>query len=62
MQDFPKSKYKILGIFNAMRNLGLQYARHITVLTPKSLVDTIKKDLNEAMGNYKGEVNYGRNL
>lgn len=53
MQDFPKSKYKILGIFNAMRNLGLQYARHITVLTPKSLVDIIKEDLSEALDNNK---------
>ncbi|MCQ2451350.1 MAG: WYL domain-containing protein [Clostridia bacterium] len=38
---------------NAMRAWGLQYARHITVLTPKSLVNTIKKDLIEAVGNYK---------
>ncbi len=38
---------------NAMRAWGLQYARHITVLSPQSLVDTIRKDLTEAMENYK---------
>lgn len=38
---------------NAMRAWGLQYARHITVLSPQSLVDTIKKDLTEAIENYK---------
>lgn len=38
---------------NAMRVWGLQYARHITVLSPQNLVDTIKKDLTEAMENYK---------
>ncbi len=39
--------------YEAMRNWALQYARHITVLTPKSLVETIKKDLIEAVENYK---------
>ena len=39
--------------YEAMRNWALQYARHITVLTPQSLVDTIKKDLTEAVENYK---------
>lgn len=38
---------------NAMRAWGLQYARHITVLTPQSLVDIIKKDLTEAIENYE---------
>ncbi len=38
---------------NAMRAWGLQYARHITVLTPQSLVDAIKADLKTAMGNYE---------
>ncbi len=38
---------------NAMRHWALQYARHITVLSPQSLVETIKKDLIEAIENYK---------
>lgn len=39
--------------YDAMRAWALQYARHIRVIAPKKLVDTIKKDLIEAIENYK---------
>ena len=36
----------------AMRKWALQYALHVTVLSPKNLVDEIKKDIQEAAKNY----------
>ena len=47
--------------FSAMRYWLLQYAPHVTVLAPQSLVDTVKADLIEAASRYstseKGECN-----
>lgn len=46
---------------DAMRYWLLQYAPHVTVLAPQSLVDTVKADLIEAASRYgasmKGETN-----
>lgn len=38
--------------YNAMRHWAMQYARHIKLLSPKSLVDTVKADLQEAADKY----------
>ena len=37
---------------NAMRRWALQYALHITVLSPSSLADQVHSDLKEALRNY----------
>ena len=37
----------------AMRKWALQYALHVRVLSPQSMVDGVKEDLNKAMGNYE---------
>jgi len=37
----------------AMRKWALQYALHVKVLSPKSLVEDIKKDIEQAWGNYQ---------
>ncbi len=39
----------------AMRHWAMQYARHATVLSPQSLVDTVAADLKEAVENYQQE-------
>ena len=39
----------------AMRFWALQYAPHVTVLAPQSLVDTVKKDLECAITSYSNE-------
>ncbi|MBQ6119814.1 MAG: WYL domain-containing protein, partial [Clostridia bacterium] len=36
----------------AMRHWAMQYARHVTVLSPQSLADTVAADLKEAAENY----------
>ena len=36
----------------AMRHWAMQYARHATVLSPQSLVDTVAADLREAASEY----------
>ena len=38
---------------NAMRRWALQYALHVTVLSPQSLADQLKTDLKTAMENYE---------
>lgn len=43
---------KVSVNLQAMRCFALQYARHITVKSPQSLVTEIKKDLTEAVENY----------
>lgn len=37
----------------AMRKWALQYALHVRVLSPESLVDEIKKDIEQALENYQ---------
>ncbi len=37
----------------AMRYWALQYSPYVTVISPQSLVDTVKKDLEGAVGRYK---------
>ena len=37
----------------AMRHWAMQYARHATVLSPRSLVETVAADLKEAVENYR---------
>lgn len=37
----------------AMRKWALQYALHVRVLSPKSLVEDIKKNIDQAWGNYQ---------
>ncbi|NCB41042.1 MAG: WYL domain-containing protein [Clostridia bacterium] len=39
--------------YNAMRHWAMQYARHIKLLSPKHLVDSVKADLQEAAENYE---------
>lgn len=38
---------------NAMQLWALQYARHIKVISPQSLVDKIREDIHSAIKNYK---------
>lgn len=38
--------------WSAMRHWALQYCRHVRVLTPTDLVETVKNDLKIAMNNY----------
>lgn len=38
--------------WHAMRHWALQYCRHVKILTPADLVQTIKNDLHEASKNY----------
>ena len=38
---------------NAMRRWALQYSLHVTILSPASLADQIKTDLNAALSNYE---------
>ena len=37
----------------AMRHWGLQYARHARILSPQSLAEQIRKDLQTATENYR---------
>ena len=37
----------------AMRHWAMQYARHATVLSPRSLADTVAADLKEAAEKYQ---------
>ena len=37
----------------AMRHWAMQYARHATVLSPRSLADTVAADLKEAVEKYQ---------
>lgn len=39
--------------WHAMRHWALQYCRHVRVLTPDDLVQTVKKDLQNAINNYQ---------
>ena len=41
--------------WHAMRHWALQYCRHVTVLSPPDLAQTVKKDLQEAFHNYETE-------
>lgn len=45
----------------AMRYWALQYAPHVTVLSPQKLVDDVKKDLTEAANRYQNESNKDKN-
>ena len=36
----------------AMRKWALQYALHVRVLSPRSMVESVKEDLKKAMENY----------
>ena len=39
--------------WHAMRHWALQYCRHVRVLTPNDLVQTVKEDLQNALNNYQ---------
>ena len=39
--------------WHAMRHWALQYCRHVRVLTPDDLVQTVKQDLQNAINNYQ---------
>ena len=39
----------------AMRFWALQYAPYVTILSPQSLVDTVKEDLENALRKYEEE-------
>ena len=41
--------------WHAMRHWALQYCRHVRVLSPPDLAQTVKKDLQEAFHNYETE-------
>ena len=41
--------------WHAMRHWALQYCRHVAVLSPPDLAQTVKKDLQEAFHNYETE-------
>jgi predicted DNA-binding transcriptional regulator YafY len=38
--------------WSAMRHWALQYCRHVTVLSPPDLAQTVKEDLQNALKNY----------
>lgn len=39
--------------WHAMRHWALQYCRHVTVLSPNDLAQTVKEDLQNALNNYQ---------
>lgn len=39
--------------WHAMRHWALQYCRHVRILTPNDLVQTVKEDLQNALNNYQ---------
>lgn len=39
--------------WHAMRHWALQYCRHVRILTPNDLVQTVKEDLQNALNNYR---------
>ena len=39
--------------WSAMRHWALQYCRHVRVLSPPDLTQTVKEDLQNALNNYQ---------
>jgi predicted DNA-binding transcriptional regulator YafY len=35
-----------------MRHWALQYCRHVRILTPRDLAETVKEDLQQALNTY----------
>lgn len=56
MKELDKEQMLVTVRVNqaAMRYWALQYARYVTVLTPRELVDEIRADLGEAVRRYAG--------
>lgn len=42
--------------YHAMRHWAIQYCRHIQILTPTDLAETVKSDLQEALEKYEKET------
>jgi predicted DNA-binding transcriptional regulator YafY len=38
--------------WSAMRHWALQYCRHVKILTPRDLAETVKEDLQQALNTY----------
>ena len=41
--------------WSAMRHWALQYCRHVRILTPNDLAQTVKEDLQNALNNYESK-------
>lgn len=44
---------RVVVNWHAMRHWALQYCRHVTVLSPPDLAQTVKEDLQNALNNYQ---------
>lgn len=44
---------RVIVNWYAMRHWALQYCRHIQILTPTDLAETVKSDLQEALRTYR---------
>ena len=42
--------------WHAMRHWALQYCRHVRILTPSCLAETVESDLQMALDNYRNRV------
>ena len=43
---------RVIVNWHAMRHWALQYCRHVKILTPKDLAETVKSDLQGSLENY----------
>lgn len=45
--------------YHAMRHWALQYCRHVQILAPADLAQTVQEDLREALKKIRGLISFG---